>query len=262
MKCPICGKPLRPSKKDPAYGLCDNCKKRFKLKNETEAVTKTKKTDSVTKTKKAPAKTQKTPANVKNTEKQTQPKKKKKGKLFKFFLAFFLIVVLAGIAYFFLFGKDTPTKTADNNSSQTTETDASASDSQGSVISAETYNDITISLINTTESKGDSLASPSDGNIFYICEFQIENKSEDSIVINSLSDIEAFCGDYSVSEDIAGLLLSETEGKSSLDGTIAVGQTFTGVVTYQIPKDYDQMQLRLAPDFWNGDTAVFTVSKE
>ena len=31
MKCPICGNELRPSKKDPAYGLCDNCKKKFKL---------------------------------------------------------------------------------------------------------------------------------------------------------------------------------------------------------------------------------------
>lgn len=31
MNCPKCGNPLRISKKDPAYGLCDNCKKKYRL---------------------------------------------------------------------------------------------------------------------------------------------------------------------------------------------------------------------------------------
>lgn len=30
MKCPKCGKELRRSKKDPNYGLCDNCRKKYK----------------------------------------------------------------------------------------------------------------------------------------------------------------------------------------------------------------------------------------
>lgn len=29
MKCPKCGSELRRSQKDPLYGLCDNCKKKF-----------------------------------------------------------------------------------------------------------------------------------------------------------------------------------------------------------------------------------------
>lgn len=242
MKCPICGNPLRPSKKDPAYGLCDNCKKKFKLKKETQNKKKT------------------TPSTAKSVEKQ--PKKKKKRGLLKFFLFFIIIVAIAGLAHFFFFGRDNYAADSSAASSQTTETDSSTNTTQSSVIQEETYNNVQISLISTSESKGGSLASPSDGNIFYICEFQITNNSEENITINSLSDIEAFCGDYSVSEDIAGLLLPETEDKSSLDGTIAMGQTFTGVVTYQIPEDYEQMQFRLSPDFWNSDTATFTISKE
>ena len=31
MKCPICGQELRPSKKDPNYFLCYECKKKFKV---------------------------------------------------------------------------------------------------------------------------------------------------------------------------------------------------------------------------------------
>lgn len=239
MKCPICGNPLRPSKKDPSYGLCDNCKKKFKLKKET------------------PDQRKAAPSTAKSIE--NKPKKKKKSGLLKFFLFFFIIVIIAGLTHFFFFGKANSSNDSSADSSQTADT--SIGNTSTSVLQEETYNNIQISLINTSESKGGDLASPSDGNIFYICEFQITNNSEDNITINSLSDIEAFCGDYSVSEDIAGLLLPETEGKSSLDGTIAMGQTFTGVVTYQIPKDYDQMQFRLSPEFWNGDTATFTVSK-
>lgn len=31
MKCPKCGRPLRKSRKDPSYGLCDYCRKKFRL---------------------------------------------------------------------------------------------------------------------------------------------------------------------------------------------------------------------------------------
>ena len=34
MNCPRCGQKLRISKKDPSYGLCDNCRKRFKIKQQ------------------------------------------------------------------------------------------------------------------------------------------------------------------------------------------------------------------------------------
>ena len=273
MKCPICGKPLRPSKKDPAYGLCDNCKKRFKLNQETESVKSDKKpavkkkSTSIEKKaasperKSAPSKKRTDPTTAKSVENQPKKNKKKKGGLLKFFLTFLLLVVIAGAAYFFFFGKDDLFNSSSESSSQETDADVTVDSTPTSVLQEETYNNIQISLVSTSESKGGDLASPSDGNIFYICEFQITNNSEENITINSLSDIEAFCGDYSVSEDIAGLLLPETEGKSSLDGTIAMGQTFKGVVTYQIPKDYDQMQFRLTPGFWNGDTATFTVSK-
>lgn len=246
MNCPICGNPLRPSKKDPSYGLCDNCRKKFKLKKDNIPTKKTTKTV-----------VDKKPAKAGADSLPSSKEKKKKGGLLKFFLIFFLLVVLAGAAYFLFPGKDTP------DSDTPTSNQATEDTATENVLSyTETFNDITISLTKVTESTGSDLTSPSDGNIFYICEFEITNNSANDITINSLSCIEAFCGDYSVSEDISGLLLPETEGKNSLDGTIAAEQTFTGIVTYQIPSDYEQMQFRLSPDFWNGDSATFTVPKE
>ncbi len=37
MKCPICGEELTPSKKDPRYVLCHNCRKKFKIPNAAES---------------------------------------------------------------------------------------------------------------------------------------------------------------------------------------------------------------------------------
>lgn len=254
MKCPICGNPLRPSKKDPSYGLCDNCRKKFKLKTKTNPAAKSAEKKSK---QSEPKKTE-----PKQTEpKQTAPEKKKNHKLFKFFLFFFLIVVLAGAAYFF-FGKDDDSNVPSDSSAQSTDSDTTEQSFSDTALYEETFNDIQFSLISTIESEGSDLSSPSEGNIFYICEFEIINNSANDIIINSLADLEAYCGDYSVSEDISGLLLPETEGKNSLDGTIAAGQTFTGVVTYQIPADYEQMQFRISPIFWDGDSATFTVPKE
>lgn len=34
MNCPRCGRKLRISKKDPSYGLCDNCRKKFKIRQQ------------------------------------------------------------------------------------------------------------------------------------------------------------------------------------------------------------------------------------
>lgn len=246
MKCPICGNPLRPSKKDPTYGLCDNCRKKIKLKP-----------DNIPNKKPTQTVTNKKPVKVVEDNLSSPKEKKKKGGLLKFFLIFFLLVVLAGAAYFLFPGKDEP---ASDTPSSTPDTEDITTENTHSY--AETFNDITISLTKTTESAGSDLTSPSDGNVFYICEFEITNNSANDITINSLSCIEAFCGDYSVSEDISGLLLPEAEGKNSLDGTIGAGQTFTGIVTYQIPNDYEQMQFRFSPDFWNGETTTFTVPKE
>ena len=45
MNCPICDNELRLSKKDPRYGLCDHCRKKFRLPEE-KAVSKAEDTDT------------------------------------------------------------------------------------------------------------------------------------------------------------------------------------------------------------------------
>ena len=258
MKCPICGNPLRPSKKDPSYGLCDNCKKRFKLK---KSSTQEKHPERAAKKPSQPETSRKVSKPAVQEQPQEQTKKKKKGGFFKFFLILVLLVILAGAAYFFLFGKNNASLSKDT-SGQVTENNQSSESEDTFTGDSATFNDITISLVHATESKGGSLASPHDGNVFYVCEFEVVNNSSSDVTINSLSCVEAFCGDYSVSEDISGLLLPEAADKNSLDGTIAAGQTFTGLVTYQIPSNFTQMTFRITPDFWNGESATFTVPKE
>ncbi len=262
MKCPICGNELRPSKKDPAYGLCDNCKKKFKL-------TKKENSSEAPKKKKRPVDDMPTAKSTPHTSKKKvddffdeEEEPRKKGGLLKFFLVFIVLIAIAGAAYYFFVMKADEEVVVEETPTETQVMEAIDSVEPAAISYAETHNDITVTLAKTSESTGSELATPSEGNIFYICEFEITNNSASDITINSLSCIEAFCGDYSVSEDIAGLLLPETDGLNSLDGTVAAGQTFAGVVTYQIPADYANMQFRVTPDFWNGESATFMITNE
>lgn len=77
MRCPRCGNDLRRSKKDPNYGLCDNCRKKYKWINEQNKCKSSK-------------------PFISNTVKFAKPsgKKKKKGCLFTFvFIAIFLLIM-------------------------------------------------------------------------------------------------------------------------------------------------------------------------
>ena len=310
MKCPICGNELRPSKKDPAYGLCDNCRKKFKLANlentvsseeetvpaaeqqENPTASRTKKSASGSKTspsgksgskskksgsskngksadrpeksvKSAKSVKAKKPADTFDFDDDFEPKKKKKkGGCFKFLLIFILIIAIAGAACFFLFQKymtksTSKSTTTTEESTETTSTNSSLS----GVGSSEEQNNVKITLVNATESTGGDYTTPSDGNIFLVCEFEVVNNSEADININSLADIEAYCGDYSVSEDITGLLLPEAENKNSLDGTVAAGETLTGVAVYQVPADYSGMEFRVFPEAWS-EAASFKITNQ
>ena len=51
--------------------------------------------------------------------------------------------------------------------------------------------------------------TPSAGNIFVTLEFEIENDSSSDINVSSIASFEAYCDDYSVTESITAVALSD-----------------------------------------------------
>ena len=51
--------------------------------------------------------------------------------------------------------------------------------------------------------------------------------------------------------------LIEKGNKNQLDGAVAAGKKFNGVIGYEVPTDWKELEVRFTPDFWSGKDIVF-----
>ena len=116
-------------------------------------------------------------------------------------------------------------------------------------------NNISVVLVDVYEDEGSAYNEPTDGNIFVLCEFEIANNSEKEIGVSSMLSFAAFCDDYTCNYSLAALL--EKGDKNQLDGLIAPGKKLNGIVGYEVPKDWQELEIAFSPENWNGKKATF-----
>jgi len=117
-----------------------------------------------------------------------------------------------------------------------------------------TLNDVAVTLTSVTESSGAAFLEPEAGNIFVICEFDIANNSDSEISISSLMSFEAYVDDYSTSLSISALAATD---KTQLDGSVAAGKKMNGVIGYEVPKDWQELEITFTPDIFSSKTIEF-----
>lgn len=200
--------------------------------------------------------------------------KKKQGGNMKWIIvaAVALIVIIAAVTGGSKNDKtgDTPTTTTENAAANDTTADTAtdtdtdtATDEQATFTVGETaaQNDIQITLVSAVESEGSEYVLPDSENVFLLLEFEIANNSSSDINISSLINFEAYCDDYSVTQDIMGLQAPEAEGKNQLDGAVSAGKKMNGVIAYQIPAGYKSFEVSVSPDFWSNKGITFVINK-
>ena len=119
-------------------------------------------------------------------------------------------------------------------------------------------NDILVTFKGVTENNGSQFLAPADGNKFVVCEFEIENKSSGDIAVSSMMSFEAYVDDYSTSLSITAMTSVDTP---QLDGTVAAGKKMKGVVGYEVPADWSNIEIRFTPNFWTGKDITFIYDK-
>ena len=189
--------------------------------------------------------------------------KRKSSKGFLIGAIIFCLIVIAAVSS----NNDEPKKV--NNNSQATEqvdnnnkTEEKTSDDDNNVFyvgEAAEMNDIIVSLKDVSESHGSTFNKPADGNVFVICEFEITNNSDKEINISSMLSFEAYCDDYACTFSLSALL--EKQNKNQLDGTVAPGKKFSGIVGYEVPSDWKNMEIHFTPDFWSNKDFIFVAEK-
>lgn len=120
-------------------------------------------------------------------------------------------------------------------------------------------NDVHVTLVNVSENNGGNYMTPTDGNVFVVCEFEIENNSDTDIAVSSIMSFEAYVDDYSTSMNLSAML---STNQKQLDGSVAAGKKMNGVIGYEVPSGWSTIEVKFTPDFWSGKDIAFTYSKQ
>lgn len=115
-------------------------------------------------------------------------------------------------------------------------------------------NNVITTLVGVEENTGSTFNKPTEGNVFLICEFEIENNSNEELAISSLMSFDAYCDDYSTNLSLTAIVSSD---KNQLDGTVAPGKKMKGIVGYEVPNDWEKIEIVFSPDFWSRKDITF-----
>lgn len=174
-----------------------------------------------------------------------------------------VVVLIVFIAIIASAGNDEPTivDSSSNVSDTAVDTAKTSEDNKTEFYVGETaqLKGINVTLVNVTESTGSAYNKPTDGNVFVIGEFEIENTSANELSISSMMSFEAYCDDYTCTYSLAALL--EKGNKNQLDGTVAPGKKFNGVIGYEIPEEWNELEIHFTPDILSGKEMVFVAKK-
>ena len=185
----------------------------------------------------------------------TSEKKKKKkhpilGTVILIFGILLIVGAVSGVG-------DKPEKVGESSTNSST-TPAQTEKTKFTVGDNVDLNDIVVTLVDVSENNGGNYMTPSEGKIFVVCEFEIENNSNKDIAVSSIMSYEAYVDDYTTGMNLSAML---STGKSQLDGTIASGKKMNGVIGYEVDPDWSEIEIRFTPDFWAGKDIIFTYTK-
>lgn len=169
-------------------------------------------------------------------------------------LAVLLLILMIGGLGAAVGEKDTPKKVEDADTQPTVGAEEQVQQTEFFVGDTVSLNDIEVTFVSCTKSTGQQFFKPEDGNVFLTCEFLIDNKSSRDIAISSILCFEAYVDDFSTAMSFTGTSLSD---KPQLDGTVAAGRKMSGVIAYEVPKNWEKLEVRFTPDFWSNRDITF-----
>lgn len=114
---------------------------------------------------------------------------------------------------------------------------------------------VQVTLVSVEQSDGSQYNKPADGKKFVILEFEIANNSKSDIAVSSIISFDTYCDDYSINQNFSAQL--EKKDKTSLDGSVAASKKMNGILGFEVPNDWKNIEVTYTPDFWSGKKATF-----
>ena len=148
--------------------------------------------------------------------------------------------------------------TTPTGSNTGTETPTTSNDKVFKLGDSVELNDIVIKFVDLTESTGAQFSKPAEGNVFILCEFEITNNSKEELAVSSMLSFEAYCDDYACEYSLSALMAKGN--KDQLDGSVAAGKKMKGVIGYEVPTDWKELEIQFTPDILSTDKIVFVTT--
>ena len=192
-------------------------------------------------------------------------KKKQSGKLKWIVIAVIVLILIAAIAGG---GGDTTPQRVDNanlpsESNEKQQGTLKTEEKQEEIIfgvgeTAE-LNGVRVTMTDYSESNGSKYNKPSDGNVFLLIEFLIENNTDSEMAVSSMMSFEAYADDYALNYSLSALL--EKENSNQLDGQIAAGKKMKGIIGYEVPSDWQEVEIHYTDNVWSSSKFKFKITK-
>ena len=164
-------------------------------------------------------------------------------------LAIFMIVGAIGG------GSDKPTKVSDSNPETMVQTEPPVF----TVGDRLEMDGVYVTLNGVYENNGNQFMSPSEGNVYVVCEFTIENETDSEIAISTMMSFDAYFDDYSA-EFSLGAITSDNS-RQQLDGSVAPGKKIKGITGFEAPADWKTIDIEYKVNPLYSDSFAFSYSK-
>ena len=194
-----------------------------------------------------------------------QCRKKQGGGCLKTVLICFVVLcVLGAIAGMF---EDKPQKVSSQNENIEKGTDKAEDIEKDETESAkDTFvigetaemNDVQVTMTDYSENNGSEWNKPTDGKVYVLVEFEIQNNSDSELAISSALSFEAYVDDYSANLSLGALI---ENGQTQLDGSIASGKKMRGWIGYEVPDNWKKLEVHFTDNVWSSNKFKFEITK-
>lgn len=123
-----------------------------------------------------------------------------------------------------------------------------------------TIDGISVTLNSVMEGTGNSTYTPEDGNVYLVCELTVENNSDEELPVSTMMCFSTSCDGEAYALSLEALGTALLSGKIQLDCVIEPGQKMTGVIGYEVLKDWKDLKIRYTPFTESGDRLTFVAS--
>lgn len=120
-------------------------------------------------------------------------------------------------------------------------------------------NDLDVIMLGYEENYGGNFSEPSAGNMFVIVEFEVTNNGQEEAYIDGSMNFNAYVDGYAT--DNSFLALTSKNGLNTLSGAISSGKRLKGVVGYEVPQNWSQLEMQFTDNVWTDKNVKFVISK-